>query len=216
MTDINNATPAPTQQGRQDQQVQPTQQGRFLRPKDWISVGVYSVIYMVLVYLFGMLGFVPFIYPFCGFLYGLFCQVPVLLLVAKTKRFGALTVLGLLTGLLVGFGVPILIPIGFAGGLIADLIALAGRYTSRTMLIIACGVLNLIYFTSYVIFFFNTGNMLQSIAQSYGQAYVDQVSSLLPAWFVWSMPVGLFIAGALGAMIALKVLNKHFTKAGLI
>ena len=58
--------------------------------------------------------------------------------------------------------------------------------------------------------------MTQQIAQQYGQGYVDQVTSLLPTWFVITMPIGLFIAGALGAMLALRVLNKHFRKAGLI
>lgn len=194
-------------------QASPT--GRFLRPKDWISVGVFSVIYMILVYLFGMLGYVPFIYPFCGFLYGLFCQTPVLLMIARTQRFGAFTVLGLLTGLLVGFGVPLLIPVGLVGGLIADLIALSGRYIKRVALIVACGVFNIIYYTSYVLFFSNT-DTLQQISQAYGQDYVDQVTSLLPTWFVVAMPIGLFAAGALGAMLALRVLNKHFRKAGLI
>ena len=193
------------------------QSPRRLRAKDWINVGVYAVLYMVLVYAFGMLGYVPAIYPFCGLLYGLFCQIPVLLLVTKVRRFGALTLLGLLSGLVVGFGLPILIVSGLVAGLAADLVALIGRYRSTVWLIVSAGVLNLMWFGgSYLLFYLNPDSMMKQVAASYGQSYVDSVSALLPTWTAFAMPVGMFLAGCAGAWLALRVMHRHFERAGLI
>lgn len=187
-----------------------------LRPKDWISVGVYAVLYIVLIYACGMLGYVPFIYPFCGFLYGIVCQTPVLLLALKVRHLGALTVLGLLTGAIAGFGMPVMILVGLAVGFVADLVALSGRYVGRIQLVLACGVFNLMFYSGYAMFFFNRNSTMAMIAKSYGQDYVDQVSTLLPQWYAYVMPVGLFVAGCVGALIALRLMRKHFERAGLV
>lgn len=194
----------------------PATHGNSLKAKDLIAVGVYAVIYMVMVYAVGMLGFMPFIYPFCGFLYGLICQIPVLLMVAKIRRFGALTILGVLTAIIVGFGMPMMIIPGFLAGLASDLVANAGHYRNHTLIIVACGVLNVMYFVSYALFFFDRRNTMTTIAASYGKGYANQVAALLPDWFIWAMPVGLFAAGCLGAWIAFKIMRKHFERAGLV
>ena len=140
---------------------------------------MYAVLYMVLIYVFGMLG--------------------------------------LLSGLVVGFGLPILIVSGLVAGLAADLVALIGRYHNTVWLILSAGVLNPMWFGgSYLPFYLNPDSMMKQVAASYGQSYVDSVSALLPTWTAFAMPVGMFLAGCAGARLALRVMHRHFERAGLI
>ncbi|MEK0264804.1 MptD family putative ECF transporter S component [Bifidobacterium mongoliense] len=198
-------------------QVSESKHWKNLQPKDWISVGVYAVVYFVLVYAFGMIGYIPFVYPFCGLLYGLFCQIPVLLLATKVRHFGALTLLGTLCGLVSGLELPSMIPAGIICGLLADLIAMRGSYRNKTTLMLSTGMLNLMWFGgSYILIYMNRSSMLGQISQGYGADYANTVSALLPQWTAVALPIAMFIAGCIGGWLALKVMRKHFERAGLV
>ncbi|RSX53074.1 putative bacterial integral membrane protein [Bifidobacterium goeldii] len=187
-----------------------------LKPKDWISVGVYFVIYVVLSYAVAMLGYIPVLMPLSGVFIGVICQTPVMLMALKVRHLGVFTIFGILTGLLMGPGqIPTMI-CAVICGILADLIAAAGKFTNRALLITAVAVFNVWSYGKYIPFFFMRDAYLAQIAEGYGQSYVDQVSGLFPMWLAVGMPIMLFVSGALGAWIATKLLAKHFEKAGLI
>lgn len=205
-------TPAPPQADKT------TARWTNLGPKDWISVGVYAVVYFILVYAFGMISYIPAVYPFCGLLYGLFCQIPVLLLATKVRHFGALTLLGTLCGLVSGLSLPTMIPGGIICGLLADLIAHRGAYRNKTTLMLAAGMLNLMWFFggSYILVYVNRPSAIDTFASGYGRAYAETVSALLPTWTAVAMPIGMFLAGCAGSWLALRMMSKHFERAGLV
>jgi energy-coupling factor transport system substrate-specific component len=162
-----------------------------------------------------MLGFVPVLMPFTGVFIGILCQTPVLLLATKVHRFGALTLLGLLTGVLTGLTSWPAIVTGILFGLIADIIANAGKFRNRTLLIVAAGVFNIWSYGKYFMFFFGRDAYMKEIAAGYGQDYVDQISGLFPMWMAWALPIILLVSGIIGGWIATKLMRKHFERAGL-
>ncbi|PST48861.1 hypothetical protein COO72_05795 [Bifidobacterium callitrichos] len=187
-----------------------------LKPKDWISVGVYAVIYIVLGYAVAMLGYIPVLMPFSGVFIGIVCQTPVMLMALKVRHIGVFTVFGIITALLMGPGqIPTMV-CAVIVGILADLICHFGSFTNRNLLILAVGVFNIWSYGKYIPFFFTRDAYLAQLAKGYGQSYVDQVSGLFPMWMAWLMPVLLFVSGVIGGWIASKLLAKHFEKAGLV
>lgn len=51
---------------------------------------------------------------------------------------------------------------------------------------------------------------------SFGQAYADAVSQLMPNWMAFVLLIVCFICGILGGLLFQKILKKHFEKAGLV
>ena len=187
-----------------------------LKPKDWISVGVYAVIYMVLSFAVAMLGYIPVLMPFSGVFIGIVCQTPVMLMALKVRHVGVFTVFGIIIALLMGPGqIPTMV-CSVVVGILADLICHFGGFTNRKLLIAAVGVFNIWSYGKYIPFFFTRDAYLAQLAKGYGQSYVDQVSGLFPMWMAWLMPVLLFVSGVIGGWVASKLLSKHFEKAGLV
>ena len=100
--------------------------------KDLVNVGIFTVIYFVLFYICGMTGLVPFMAVFYTPLLALIAGIPCVLFFTKTEKFGMVTIMGVLMGLIIflmGYGYYGLI-LGICCGLVADLIMKAGKYKS--------------------------------------------------------------------------------------
>ena len=189
---------------------------RRLRAKDWISLGVYAVVYVVIMYAVSMIGFIPVLMPLTGVFIGILCQVPIMLLGLKIRRFGVFTILGVLLALVAGLGAwPTLVSCVVCG-VAADAIRLVGREGSRPVLVLAAAVFNMWSYGKYYPFFFQRDAYLRQIAAGYGQDYVNGISGLFPMWLAWGMPIALFVSGLVGAWMASRLLSKHFDRAGLV
>ena len=100
--------------------------------RDLVTVAVFSVIYFIIFFACGCLGFVPvmaFLFPLP---LALVSGIPQMLFYTKVRSFGMVTIMGALLGLLaflMGYG-PIGLGFGIVFGLIADLILRAGAYKS--------------------------------------------------------------------------------------
>ncbi|MEW4354472.1 MptD family putative ECF transporter S component [Streptococcus pneumoniae] len=142
-----------------------------------------------------------------------------LLLLAKIRKFGAITLMGIVMGVfffLSGHFFASFLP-GLIFGFLADRVAKLYDYRNK-----------LVNSLSFVIFsFVNTGPILlmwfsrkayisSLIARGKTQAYIERV--MVPftmpsvAWFVATVVVGAFV----GALIGSALLKKHFEKAGII
>ena len=92
--------------------------------RDLVTVAVFSVIYFIIFFACGCLGFVPvmaFLFPLP---LALVSGIPQMLFYTKVRSFGMVTIMGALLGLLaflMGYG-PIGLGFGIVFGLIADLI----------------------------------------------------------------------------------------------
>lgn len=190
-----------------------------LNTKDLINIGIFTVLYFVMFFIAGMLGYIPIFMVLLPLVLGVLCGIPFTLFLTKTGKFGAVTIMGFLVSLLcflVGQSW-ISIIFGVVFGFLADLIFKAGNYKSWKFTVLGYCV-----FTEWVI-----GSMLPmwimrdvffETYRSKGgtEEYISAVMNL-SSTYMFPVVVLLGIAGGvLGAYLGRAVLKKHFKKAGIV
>lgn len=103
-----------------------------LQAKDLINVGVFTAIYFVIFFAGMMLGYIPIFIPLLGLVCPILCGIPFMLYLTKVKKFGMVSLTGIILGLLnlvMGSGVLVLI-FGIIFGVLGDVILRAGKYQS--------------------------------------------------------------------------------------
>ena len=189
-----------------------------LNAKDLINVGIFTVLYFVMFFASGMLGYIPVLALVFPLLLGILTGIPFILFVTKTKKFGMVTIMGLLIGILCFMTGHTWISIvsGLICGFLADLIFKSGGYKSWKKTIFGFCV-----FTEWCI-----GSMLPMwimrdafLEQWKGAASDEYLNAIMVMTEHWMIPVmvALGIVGALiGAYIGRATLKKHFQRAGIV
>ena len=189
-----------------------------LQAKDLINVGIFTAIYFVIFFAGMMLGYIPIFIPLLGLVCPILCGIPFMLYLTKVKKFGMVTLTGVILGLLnliMGSGVLVLVG-GIIFGVVSDLILRAGKYQSWKCVLLGNGVFSL-WIMGYVSRMFLTrDDFFSSLVSSYGQEYVNTLMSYTPGWMFPVLFVVTFIGGILGALLGKAVLKKHFEKRGLL
>ena len=188
-----------------------------LKGKDLINIGIYAALTCVLITAVSMIGFVPVLLPMIGILAPLVAGIPLMLFMTKVRKFGMITIMGLILGgflWLTGMGYwPFLF--GAVLGLLADLICKAGKYNSPKMAMVGHGVLSVTYFGCMLPLYLDIEAYF-STRQGFGQEYEQTVAELLQPWTLPALIIGGFVAGVAGARIGQKLLKKHFPPAGIV
>ena len=70
-----------------------------LQAKDLINVGIFTAIYFVLFFAGMMLGYIPIFIPLLGLVCPIICGIPFMLYLTKVKKFGMVTLSGIILGL---------------------------------------------------------------------------------------------------------------------
>ena len=120
-------------------------ESKKLQAKDLINVGVFTAIYFVIFFAGMMLGYIPIFIPLLGLVCPILCGIPFMLYLTKVKKFGMVSLTGIILGLLnliMGSGVLVLI-FGIIFGIISDLILRAGKYQSWKCTLLGNGVFSL-------------------------------------------------------------------------
>ena len=95
-----------------------------LQAKDLINVGIFTAIYFVIFFAGMMLGYIPIFIPLLGLVCPILCGIPFMLYLTKVKKFGMVSLTGIILGLLnliMGSGVLVLI-FGIIFGVLGDVI----------------------------------------------------------------------------------------------
>ncbi len=188
-----------------------------LQAKDLINVGIFTAIYFVIFFAGTMLGYIPIFIPLLGLVCPILCGIPFMLYLTKVKKFGMVSLTGIILGLInlvMGSGMLVLI-FGIIFGILGDLILKAGKYQSWKSTLLGNGIFSL-WIMGYVSRMFLTRDaFFSSLVSSYGQEYVDTLMSYTPGWIYPVLFVVTFIGGILGALLGKAVLKKHFEKAGI-
>lgn len=190
-----------------------------LTAKDLINVGVYTAIYFVVQFILGMTGFIPIMMIVMPPVLAFVGSIILMLYFSKVKRFGMVTISGILIALIVFLtGRPWqCVAICLLCGLAADLILKSGQYHKVFTLPIACGFMNLWQCAMALPMFFGFRKaFMASMVVSYGQEYVDTLSRLTPDWMFFVLTAIIFIFGILGGLFGRTLLKKHFVKAGMV
>lgn len=190
-----------------------------MQAKDLINIGLFTVLYFVLGCCVAIpIGFVPIFLPILGSLWTLITGIPFMLFAVRVKKFGMVTVMAVLSGLLMG-----LTGMGFWGiltgavfGLLGDFIMKSGNYQSIKKTILGYGVFSLWMIGTYIPMYFTVEQSRADFAKSFGDEYADRVMSVMPLWSIVLVIAGIFLCALLGGLIGKAVLKKHFAKAGIV
>lgn len=188
-----------------------------LKGKDLINIGIYAAIYCVLMTAIAMLGYIPIMMPMLAVIGPIILGVPMMLFYTKVKKFGMITIMGIIVGIylcVTGMGVwPIVFGIIF--GFLGDLVAKSGNYASAKQSVISYGVFCILLFGNYLPLYIDPVGYF-STRQSFGQEYISTLSSIMQPWTAPALIVAAFVCGMIGALLGKALLKKHFAKAGIV
>lgn len=185
--------------------------------RDLVAVAVFSVIYFIIFFACGCLGFVPvmaFLFPLP---LALVSGIPQMLFYTKVRSFGMVTIMGALLGLLaflMGYG-PIGLGFGIVFGLIADLILRAGAYKSTRCAVAAHAAFSLWVVGTMLPMWILGQAYFEPFRSSQGDAYVNEMLGLLSGGMLAVVVIGIVACAVVGALVGRAVLKKHFERAGI-
>ncbi|ADD67731.1 conserved hypothetical protein [Denitrovibrio acetiphilus DSM 12809] len=192
---------------------------RGLTTKDFVVTGVFSSIYVV----FNIAGGIIFapnpvltFYTPIGM--ALLCGPVFLLLSAKVPKYGAVTILGIIIGILWfatgmhwAFGTGAIV----MGGL-ADIVLRLGRYKNSVFGIVGYMVFSLGPVGTYAVFFMDPAGWSKTMI-SYGTSasYVETMNTAAFSGLLPIIVIGTLTAALLSGLVGRKMLKRQFEKAGI-
>lgn len=186
--------------------------------KDLITIGIYTAIYFVMMFVTGgIVRMVPFLIFGMPLFIGLTCGSIFMLYITKAQSRGMvffmLLIIGGLMSTISGMWLTLLTSV--MAGLGAELILKSkGKTTFK-------------YILSYTVFnCWNLGAMasiwlfkdwfIEKMSLTGVETSIDIANVILPFWVFLFVVLGALIGGALGGYIGLRVMKKHFTKVGTV
>ena len=207
-------------QGARDGSPQRRPASMRLGSRDLITLGVYSVLYVVVMLVAGTpFAFSPVLTYALPVSAAFFCAPVYLLLVAKVPRRGAVAILGAVVGLVLFvtgmfwlWAVAALV-LGVAAGEIAAL----GRFRSPGLNTVSYVVLALAPLASYVMVWINQQSYrAYLVGKGTDDSYMNTMIAAANQWLLVAIVVGTLLAAWLGTLLGRRMLARHFTRAGIV
>lgn len=191
-----------------------------LKAKDFITVGIFTAIILVVEFACGMLGYIhPFIVASYVVMIPLVGAIPMMLFYTKVQKFGMITIMSILIAIMMfvlgmGFlGAPLII----IAGVIADLIAKSGKYKSFKKTMLSYGVFCLWICANYFPVIVTAESYRQDlIDEGYSAEYCNNLFLAINYKTIGILLILCFVFGCLGALLGKAVVKKHFEKAGIV
>lgn len=199
--------------------LQPAEKKR-LQVKDLVTIGILNAVILVVTQLLTMVTMLALpLMLFTNTLAGIVAGPLYMLLVAKVPCRWVFIITGVLQGLIyLVMGNPYMAGAIAVGGLLAELIAGAGKYRRTLFIVLGYAALN----TCQA---FGVFGMAIVSSDAYIQTYVnmgqspamfEQVVTLLAGPLAIAIFAGAFAGGVLGGIVGNRLLKKHFVKAGIV
>ncbi|WP_314716901.1 MptD family putative ECF transporter S component [uncultured Actinomyces sp.] len=208
------------QQGPHDGSPQRRPASMRLGSRDLITLGVYSVLYVVVVLVAGTpFAFSPVLTYALPVSAAFFCAPVYLLLVAKVPRRGAVAVLGAVVGLVLFVtGMFWLWAVAaLALGVVAGEVAALGRFRSPGLNTVSYMVFALAPLASYVMVWVNQESYrAYLVGKGTDAAYMDSMFAAASYWLLVAITVGTLLAAWLGTLLGRRMLARHLTRAGIV
>ncbi|EFM64120.1 conserved hypothetical protein TIGR02185 [Peptostreptococcus stomatis DSM 17678] len=190
-----------------------------LKIKDLVTIGVFTVIYFVLMFLSGMIGIVPILYLAYPTVAGIITGIVIMLFMAKVQKPGGLFILGLICSLIViamGNTYVILVH-ALISMAIAEIIRKTGGYKSFKYNMLSFAIFNT-WICGFLMQVLLVKDKVIEIAETRGMgyAYIMKLIALLNFSSMILVYIGAIVGGIIGAYIGKAFLKKHFEKAGII
>lgn len=190
-----------------------------LNTRDFINIGVFTALMFVIVFAFGMLGFIP-VAMYAGFLLSILVNgIVFALFTARTPKMGALTIMLILIEILffvAGHWVGG-IAIAAVFGLLADLVITKGPKSVKVRVPLAYALFILpIYVSPWMPLFMNQEAYMSQIAEQMGAEYAAKMAQVVTIPILLGFFVVMLIVGWLAGLLGTRVARKHFERAGLV
>ena len=195
--------------------------GKGLKGKDLITIGIFSAIYFVINFAFMLLGGIhPVLWMLMPGFIAVFAGIPFMLMAAKVQKPGSVFLMGLITALIYfvtgQFTLVILISMASAC-VLAEVIRSMAKYdsfkgNSTAYVIFSLGMTG----SPLPIWLFKADFLAQITEQGMPADYVSAVEALSSNAMLVVLFVAPIIGGMIGAFIAKGLFKKHFVKAGIV
>ena len=195
--------------------------GKLLKGKDLITIGIFSAIYFVINFIFMLMGGLhPVLWILMPGLIALFSGIPFMLLCAKVQKPGAVFLMGAITALIYfvtgQFTVIILVAFIIACGL-GELVRAISRYASfkgntGAFLCFSMGMTG----SPLPIWLMRESFLAQISSQGMPADYVQTLVRLSSPAMLIVMLAAPLVGAVIGAVITGRMFQKHFTKAGIV
>lgn len=192
-----------------------------LQTKDYISIGVFSLIYFVIAFgIGGIAQMTPVTFPLMPMIVALFAGSIFMLYTAKIPKKGAVSILGILAGILLFITGMFWMMSAFfiLLGFIVDYIISSGDFKSFKRNLTAYCIFALAPMGAYIPMVIMPVQF-DKFMQRKGNfsSFAGVIKSIgLNWWAIPAMILGTIICGAIGGFIGKKLLRKHFEKAGIV
>ena len=189
-----------------------------LQGKDLINIGIFTAIYFIVIFAAASIGFIPIFIPLISVIVPLVGGIPMMLFFSKIKKFGMLTICGLLLGvimLLTGMGYWC-IPTGLIFGLISDFMMKGCGYKNAKREVLIHGVFSMWVIGAFIPIVVTRDAYYQNLLPGYGQEYADTLMAYMPDWILPVLLAAAFVSGLVGGLIGRKLFKKHFEWAGIV
>lgn len=187
-----------------------------LKVKDLVTIGVFAVIYFVVMFGVGMIGMVPILFLIYPSILGIVSGTILMLFMAKVKKPWAIFILGMIAPLLMfAMGHTYVLPtISLVVMLIAEFIRRKGEYTSFMYNMMSFAVFNT-WICGSLMQMLLAKEQYMELSMMMGKEYVEALEKLITYPNMALVYLGAIIGGVIGAYIGKALLKKHFEKAGI-
>ena len=189
-----------------------------LKVKDLVSIGVFAVIYFVLMFGVGMMGMIPILFLVYPTVLAIVAGTVVMLFMAKVQKPWALFILGMISPLVM-FAMGhtyVVVVLSLIVMIIAELIRKIGNYNSFKYNMLSYAVFSIWICSSMMQMFLVKEKYLEMSIEMMGKDYVDVMEKLITYPHMALVVLGAFLGGIIGAYIGKALLKKHFEKAGIV
>ena len=189
-----------------------------LGTKDFINIGIFTTLYFIVYFACGLLSFIPILYAVNPFIYPIVTGIPFMLYITRVKKFGMITISGLLIGLLMFATGNSWLPIitSTLCAFIADLIFKAGKYQHFKQIVLGYSIFSMWGIGAMLPMWIMRDSYFVTLEASMGKEYVQTMMSYTGTWMLVALVVMALVAGIIGAFLGRSVLKKHFQRAGIV
>lgn len=188
-----------------------------LKIKDLVTIGVFAVIYSVVMFGVGMIGLIPVLFLVYPTVLGIVSGTIVMLFMAKVQKPWGLFIFGILAPLFMfAMGHTYVLAVhGLVIMFIAEMIRRAGGFSSYKYNTAAFAVFNTWICGSLMQMLWAKEKYIE-LSMMMGKEYTDALERLITYPHMALVYAGALAGGVIGAYIGRLLLKKHFEKAGII
>ena len=138
-----------------------------------------------------------------------------MLMVAKAQKNGPFLLTSLITGVVLVAATWMFPITGLVGGILCELCLRAGQFRQKGWLMLGFFCFNLGFIGDFLPLWFTKESYLEYAAQMMDAGYMATMEGLL-TWPVFGVIVlSILVGSVLGSLLGMKLMRKHFVKAGL-